>query len=664
MKKICDVLAVLPLLFPVVALAATPARPPVPAVRKDRPRVFLRAKAWTGPSVERIKEWMKQPEYQTRAKKMGPGKYEKYEGFNNRLAILWMMKGDEAAGRLALKRYQAHRISGNTPSYWGISATRAAALWDWLHDHPDWDKESRAEKLKQLEWWGNHAMKYLRGRPATPFYSRQSGAFCALTCIALAIHGDSPKGEELVKFSHDYLVNKFGTIRQMEDGATGGGTYGYMHEFNDLACLAAAWRSATDWDAAKWIQEHQGDWLRRQMLFQIWTTYPNGWFVKDGDIWGGAHSDRSKFRMPIDIVAGIYGSGPGRAFALRMAKRWPKWDGWPSDYHTAYLWQFFVFNDPTLKPQPLSTLGRAAVFSPKLHGLVCWRSSWNDDATIVHFKCGESVDHHGTWDQGKFTIFRETPLAIKNGAYIGYKSSHHRYYKSPWSANCVVFTGPKFVGQQPHIDFDGSHSWAEWKTARDARYKRPPTGVLIETEATDTCARALGDLSASVPGPTTWTRELVFLGYKYLIVLDRVKADGAQVDRHRWTLHTVNEPKVDGPLAVADNGAARLFCRTLLPANAKLTKVGGPGHEFDYNGSNRVPKGKQEFLPEKMMGAWRLDVEPADGAKECVYLHVLVPTDTKTDTMPDCSVMGKGADLVVKVGELSHTFGQVKEGAK
>jgi hypothetical protein len=35
---------------------------------------------------------------------------------------------------------------------------------------------------------------------------------------------------------------------------------------------------------------------------------------------------------------------------------------------------------------------------------------------------------------------------------------------------------------------------------------------------------------------------------------------------------------------------------------------------------------------------------------------VLFPTDTKADKMPECSAEQKGADLVVKVGELEHVF--------
>jgi hypothetical protein len=152
----------------------------------------------------------------------------------------------------------------------------------------------------------------------------------------------------------------------------------------------------------------------------------------------------------------------------------------------------------------------------------------------------------------------------------------------------------------------------------------------------------------------------VFLGYKYLIVLDRVKA-GKDI-QHRWTLHTTNKPAIDGTLATADNGPGRLFCKTLLPAAAKLTLVGGEGHEYDYNGENRMPLGKDgkpempKRGPESQLGAWRLDVTPADGAAETLYVHVLFPTDIKTEKMPVCSAKRDGGGLVVTVGDLSHTF--------
>ncbi len=156
-----------------------------------------------------------------------------------------------------------------------------------------------------------------------------------------------------------------------------------------------------------------------------------------------------------------------------------------------------------------------------------------------------------------------------------------------------------------------------------------------------------------------WQRELVFLDYKYLLVLDRVKtAPGIE---HRWTLHTTNEPEVKDGLAMADNGPGRLFCKTLLPVKASLKKVGGPGYECDQNGKNMLPPDWTAVEPAKIgehtqMGAWRLDVRNANSADECVYLHVFYPTGIDTKKMPKCSVTHEGKRLKVKIGGKHYTF--------
>jgi hypothetical protein len=638
-----------------------------PQVRAERPRIFLRAKDWPGPSVEKLREWYKTDEYQLRARKL-----ERKQAGCIARAIKYLATGDEAVGKQAVEEFKAFKITGKTPSYSGINAQKCGATYDWLRNHPDFDEASRKAKVAHMEEWCEKYYKYLRRGGPTPFYSRIPGAIGGLTVMALALHGDSPRAPKYIRFAQNYLQTKIGTIRQAEDGATGGGTYGLSHEFTDLANAAAAWRSATDWNAAEWIEKNQGDWLRRQAKFLMWMTYPNSHLVKEGDLWDGSMNDNSQYRMQVDAVAGMYRDGLIRAWALDMYRRWPKskWDDIPWDYHTVNAWMFFVYNDPRIKPEPLEKLGRTEVFSPKLHGYVCWRTSWKDDATHVFFRCGETVDHHATYDQGKFMIYKHAPLAIKNGAYTGgYKKAMHMYLKCPWSANCVVFTKPGSGGWQPRIDFDGTPSFKQWKARRDQKYKRPPTGVLLATEARPEYARALGDLSGSCRDGTKWKRELVFLGYKYVLVLDRIKAGGGR--KHRWLLNSMKPPKVEGSLAVVDNGKGRLFCKTLLPAKHRITVHTGPGKEFlhlDSRGRQRtIPEARYrpgKAKPEWRMGQSRMDVEPEGDAPECVYLHVLYPTDTGTEKMPDCSVEKNGDDLKVKVGELSYTFRPAGPGSK
>ena len=637
-----------------IALTATlahySAAQDTPGVREERPRIYVRKDVWNGPSVEKIRKWMKTDEYQLRARKLK----RKHAGPIAR-AVLYIATGEEKYGKQAVAEFKKYRITGRTPSYSGINAQKYAAMYDWLHDHPDMDDASRKKAVDHMLKWCRNYHNYLKRGGDNPFYSRMSGALAGLTTMALAIHGDTPQAEKYVRFSADYLRNKLGTIREIEEGATAGGTYGFNHVFTDWANLVSAWRSATDWDAAEWIKVDQGDWLQKQMLWQIWATYPNGYVWKEGDLWESALDDKEQYRMQIDAVTAMYNNGYGRSWANEMHKRWPKsrWDDIPWDYHTQYAWEFFVFNNPEVKTKPLSDLGLAQVFSPKLHGFVCWRSSWEPDAAVIHFKCGDTVDQHASRDQGKFTIFKKSPLAIKAGAYIGWKSSLHRYYQSPWSANVVLFTAPGYSGEQPGLTIEKAPSWKQWRNKRKRR-NRPRPGALVETEANKDYARAVGNLNGAARGGSKWTRELVFLGYKYLLVLDRVKAVGEQ--KHRWTLHSINEPAVKESLVQIDNGDGRLFCKTMLPEKTEVKKIGGDGHDCDYNGRNRTVKKGYKPRPEQRIGAWRLDITPADNSAECVYLHVLYPTDKETSAMPNCSAEQQDGKLAVKVGDLSYTF--------
>lgn len=118
-----------------------------------------------------------------------------------------------------------------------------------------------------------------------------------------------------------------------------------------------------------------------------------------------------------------------------------------------------------------------------------------------------------------------------------------------------------------------------------------------------------------------------------------------------------------------DNGKGRLFCKTLLPGNARLVDMGGEKNKYLHLGQRgteqriQTKDGKHygkfdpaRTKPEQQFGSGRLDVVPPDETAACVYLHVLFAADTKTAKMPACSVEKKGADLVVKVGALSYTF--------
>lgn len=614
-------------------------------VRADRPRVFLRRDnrdGWTGPSVEKLRANWRRADYQR------PERKDKLPRTHIGQTLLWLITGDELAGldatSLAADMVAGGmtRARGSTPSYAGISIQRVAAIYDWLHDHGDLDPVSRRLIRDHLQACADEFYNgWLRKNSSTVFYSRRWGCLGSVGVTSLALFGESPAARDMLGYTIRQFrgPNGLGSIRQAEDGGAGGATYSLHHAFTDNANLVAAIGSATDFNAAESIAKTQGDWLRKQMYFQMYFTYPDGTFFRDADVWAGA-TDRDQYRMQIDTVTGLYRDGIGRTYADRMEKRYPAY--FPSDYHTEFVWQFFVFNEPAVTPELMSKLPRAAVFGKDIEGYVFWRSSWDDDATIVSIHAGDQLDMHCGADAGKFVLFKGKTLAGKNGAYVGYGSALHSYYCSARSANVVVFdNGKNGGGQTCYRDRAGGvGNYAEFQKARAPL--GPPTGKILLHEADDKQARLVIDLGGSTPDKGTankWIRELVFLDYTYLLVLDRVTP--AAGTRCSWLLNADVEPAIDGSAIRIETSAGRLIGQMLLPEKPALKKLGGKG------------------APVVMRDQWTVEVTGSDpAAAGQVFLAVLLPIEAKADAGkgPDCSVQNKDGELTVKVGPRSYTF--------
>ena len=110
-----------------------------------------------------------------------------------------------------------------------------------------------------------------------------------------------------------------------------------------------------------------------------------------------------------------------------------------------------------------------------------------------------------------------------------------------------------------------------------------------------------------------------------------------------------------------------MLSRTLLPADAVLTPVGGPGKEFLAAGKNWsiVDRGlKPENLA--MMGQWRVEVSPGEPRAEDLFLHVIQVGDQRLDTMDEVELIQAdgtcGARLAVgdRTWEVTfHTTGEL-----
>ncbi|MHC4430697.1 MAG: hypothetical protein ACYTBS_02545, partial [Planctomycetota bacterium] len=161
------------------------------------------------------------------------------------------------------------------------------------------------------------------------------------------------------------------------------------------------------------------------------------------------------------------------------------------------------------------------------------------------------------------------------------------------------------------------------------------------------------------------TRQIVFLIPNHFVVFDRAETTDASY-RKDWLIHTAHTPAVSGKIIRADHGEGRLFCRTLLPADATLTSVGGPGKEFWAAGRNWniVADGlKGESLA--LMGQWRVEVTPAGPRKSDVFLHVIQVGDRRLEAMDETRLLKTrntcGVRLTADSGTWEVTFNSTGE---
>ncbi|MCX7591780.1 MAG: hypothetical protein N2255_09145, partial [Kiritimatiellae bacterium] len=486
-------------------------------VRTERPRIWIRAEDWHGPSLTKLRRWFQLPEYKQR-------------GVEGHKALQYLVNGDLAAGSAAVEALLKARITGSSPSYRGAETQEISAHYDWLRNHPDFNAEKRAGVIAMLEQEGDSLVKYCTGASAPLYYSRYPGAIGGLCLIGLTLYGDNPKAEEFIRVGYKSLV-EYGRARAYEDGASAGGTYSIHHAFPDLARAVFAFESATDANLLRYIREQQENWIEKQLYWQIWSTLPNGYFVKEGDLW--QQPDARQVRMQGDVLTHLLHNGYGRAHADAMFLRWNT-----GDYHRNYVWNFFVFNNPEIPPASLENLGRAALFGRDSHGYVIFRDGWGRGNTHIFFRCGEGLDVHSNRGAGAFDIYRHEILAQRaNKDYPG-DDDHIKY------SNTMVFNDHNHPSTEMKtdipLDFDGflqrkQKGGFEWAS-------------ITDFEVTEKFARVRGDISAAVREDCqSWTRELVYLDYKYLIVLDRVETKPIPVVQ-KWQIHLLGDVKTEGSI--------------------------------------------------------------------------------------------------------------------
>ncbi len=260
-------------------------------------------------------------------------------------------------------------------------------------------------------------------------------------------------------------------------------------------------------------------------------------------------------------------------------------------------------------------------------GQVFFRSGSGERDTYATLVVGGALGEHKQYDHLHFGIYHRGFLALDTGTRPEPGMHLYNYY-------CRTIAHNSLLIELPGERMPSYWGKAEGSPAPGEQASPPPNdggqreGLCSRPaafESREHYAYVAGDAGSCYhPDKCRLAlRQFVFLPPHHFVVFDRVSSVSAE-QRKTWLLHTATEPVFDGRTFHADEGEGRLFCRTLLPEDALLEKVGGPGRQF-WNGGRNWPLPAEFRAPDttRLLGQWRVEVRPGSAREQELFLHLL-----------------------------------------
>jgi hypothetical protein len=464
--------------------------------------------------------------------------------------------------------------------------------------------------------------------------------------------------------------------------------------------------------------------IRRLGLWQMYTDRGDGSLERYGDVSAAAdYAGNGTLPSCFDYYATVTSDPLLAAYCeyVRTVRTTVN-----TYYESPCVWRWSFAYDPCVpKPEGFSLVdpagalnavaSKSEIFGKDALGLVAIRTGWGPGHTAITYKAGDYLTHHGHYDQGTFTIFKNAPLVVNMGGY-GTDTGTHRlnYYVRTVGANSVLVMRPGELfpqdstgtlandGGQRIINATGSSvtsvdNWLANKTTgknydlADIRKYEHVEGqyTYVDSDLTRAYNTPTYDRGNSGGKVLKVTRQVMWLaGDEALVFFDRVISTNAGYKK-KWLLHTPNKPAggteviqlgsaTDG-LMVTDgatipdsiltstNSGGRLFHQVLLPTRYEVNKVGGPNYRYyvetdgnddnGYNGSNQNG-GYTTVQSCHDYGDWRIEVTPKTRQLDDTFLNVLWARDAATASVPVSRVLrNDAAATVLQAGSAVVGFG-------
>lgn len=599
-------------------------------------------------------------------------------------------------------------IPGDLDAY-KVSVAGVAVTFDWLY------YTLSPEQKQRIITFVNGAHERMAKKYLSAWVNYNFDIMMIAGISGYATWGDNPAAQALI--DHARTVRWSYTRPALAVTGTGGGWVeenGYAMETTwHLPLWMAAVKSATGEDLFDTI-----DFVYDRLLYELLSLYPKPsdyygkFFHKHVPAGDGRQAIGPWQYARIGRLATIEALSD-RAYA-RFAQAWvsrPPANKMGEDWLS--LWDFLFFN-PDQDSLPLADAPLACYANGT--GTVVMKGDWTPGGTQIHFQGGgPHLEYHQHLDKNSFTVYKMKPLAVDAGTYdgTGDREDHViNYYKRTIAHNSILVYRPDETWTwqhtwqyKPGVNDGGQRAmtiytasgkrvgpWVPFNSTGLDHGDWPfsiyginfDCGSTPRFEHTSDYTYTMGDAARAYPAwrVSNFERHLAYLrpstpgGDEFIIIFDRI-ASVNPVWQKYWLLHFPTEPVITGgtesridagvweyrgaDLCTVENGGGKLFCRTLLPADPVIRKIGGPPAYDSWVFGRNHP-----FEEECCYGWGRIEVLPAAPRTDDLFLHVLYPTLAETRAMPPAALIEGdnvvGAAIAGRVCMFSRTRRPLERG--
>ena len=346
------------------------------------------------------------------------------------------------------------------------------------------------------------------------------------------------------------------------------------------------------------------------------------------------------------------------------------------------VWQRIAWLPADVKPSSPKEAGWPLAYLFKGAGHVYMHSGWDDpNATWAFFGAGPSYAGHSRDDEGHFLICKRGQLVNRSGGQGHNDDCYYTGGSLVFNIVTIYHPGERMI-RTTHNENDGGMIRNVYQ--HPFPWDRAKLTAYWHDERVATYAAA--DLTRAYWAGKAFevTRQFLYLrgAEECFLIFDRLEATRGDLPKH-WFLHLPSEPSVsgaaedlvpghvvvyDGDTAtwlgdpagdrdLVSEGRSRMFLKTIAPAKVRITKRGGPGHDFwghpdnqaaQYNHTLDIRDRDNPAYRRPPFSPWRLEVAAPRGPLRDYFLHALFLTGEQATQAPATERLEESGRLGVR----------------